>query len=84
MNCPYCNSRKIEVMDSRPSENNSVRRRRICKECNKRFTTYEMTLNEIEKNNNFIRDTIKDNFIKSAEKIFERPITSIERHSKKK
>ena len=42
MKCPYCGCDKIKVIDSRPSEeNNAIRRRRQCEECNKRFTTYE-------------------------------------------
>lgn len=42
MKCPYCSCDKIKVIDSRPSEeNNAIRRRRQCEECNKRFTTYE-------------------------------------------
>lgn len=42
MKCPYCNSDLIKVIDSRPSEEqNAIRRRRQCENCNKRFTTYE-------------------------------------------
>ncbi len=42
MKCPYCGCDKIKVIDSRPSEeNNAIRRRRQCEECEKRFTTYE-------------------------------------------
>ena len=41
MNCPYCNSNKIRVVDKRSSDKNSIRRRRECLKCNKRFTTYE-------------------------------------------
>jgi transcriptional repressor NrdR len=42
MYCPYCSSKNIKVVDKRDnSENNSVRRRRECEECGKRFTTYE-------------------------------------------
>lgn len=42
MKCPYCGCDKIKVIDSRPSEeNNAIRRRRQCEECDKRFTTYE-------------------------------------------
>ncbi|SFA68697.1 transcriptional repressor NrdR [Acetitomaculum ruminis DSM 5522] len=42
MKCPFCNSSNIRVLDSRGNEdNNSIRRRRICEDCNKRFTTYE-------------------------------------------
>jgi len=40
--CPYCNKENTRVIDSRPSEeNNSIRRRRQCDICGKRFTTYE-------------------------------------------
>ena len=42
MKCPYCSHENTRVIDSRPAEeNNSIRRRRICDECGKRFTTYE-------------------------------------------
>ena len=42
MKCPYCGHENTRVIDSRPAEeNNSIRRRRVCDECDKRFTTYE-------------------------------------------
>ena len=42
MKCPYCNEDDTKVIDSRPADdNNSIRRRRLCDECGKRFTTYE-------------------------------------------
>lgn len=42
MKCPFCNHENTRVIDSRPAdENNSIRRRRMCDECSKRFTTYE-------------------------------------------
>ncbi|MDY5578300.1 MAG: transcriptional regulator NrdR [Lachnospiraceae bacterium] len=42
MKCPFCNKENTRVIDSRPSEeNNSIRRRRQCDVCGKRFTTYE-------------------------------------------
>lgn len=42
MRCPYCNAENIKVIDSRPSEeNNAIRRRRQCEQCDRRFTTYE-------------------------------------------
>ena len=42
MKCPYCSHENTRVIDSRPAEdNNSIRRRRVCDECGKRFTTYE-------------------------------------------
>lgn len=42
MKCPFCGSHNSRVIDSRPADdNNSIRRRRLCDECQKRFTTYE-------------------------------------------
>lgn len=42
MKCPFCSSDNTRVIDSRPADdNNSIRRRRLCDECKKRFTTYE-------------------------------------------
>lgn len=42
MNCPYCDDSNTRVVDSRPIEDGkSIRRRRQCDTCNKRFTTYE-------------------------------------------
>ena len=42
MKCPYCGGDNSRVIDSRPADdNNSIRRRRQCDECGKRFTTYE-------------------------------------------
>lgn len=42
MRCPACGFSKSEVIDSRPvAESNSIRRRRECQSCQKRFTTFE-------------------------------------------
>lgn len=42
MKCPFCGDVNTRVIDSRPSdESSSIRRRRQCDECSKRFTTYE-------------------------------------------
>ena len=42
MRCPYCNDEDTKVKDSRPTEDNSViRRRRSCIQCAARFTTFE-------------------------------------------
>ncbi|HPQ40121.1 MAG TPA: transcriptional regulator NrdR [bacterium] len=42
MKCPYCGHLEDKVVDSRPAKDNeSVRRRRECLECGRRFTTYE-------------------------------------------
>ncbi|MCR4746302.1 MAG: transcriptional regulator NrdR [Lachnospiraceae bacterium] len=57
MKCPFCGHDNTRVIDSRPAEdNNSIRRRRACDECGKRFTTYEkvetIPLMIIKKDNN--------------------------------
>ncbi len=57
MKCPFCSHENTRVIDSRPAEeNNSIRRRRVCDECGKRFTTYEkvetIPLIVIKKDNN--------------------------------
>ena len=42
MKCPFCSKDDTRVIDSRPADDNtSIRRRRICDSCKKRFTTYE-------------------------------------------
>ena len=42
MRCPYCSNPESKVVDSRPSdEGASIRRRRECLSCHRRFTTYE-------------------------------------------
>ena len=57
MKCPFCGHENTRVIDSRPAEDNSsIRRRRVCDECDKRFTTYEkvetIPLIVIKKDNN--------------------------------
>ena len=57
MKCPFCSSENTRVSDSRPADdNNSIRRRRLCDDCGKRFTTYEkvetIPLIIIKKDNN--------------------------------
>ena len=57
MKCPFCGHDETRVIDSRPAEdNNSIRRRRVCDDCGKRFTTYEkietIPLIVIKKDNN--------------------------------
>lgn len=42
MKCPFCGQENTRVIDSRPADDNSsIRRRRQCDMCTKRFTTYE-------------------------------------------
>lgn len=80
MKCPFCNKENIKVIDSRPAEeNNSIRRRRQCDECGRRFTTYEkiesIPLIVIKKDNNrepYDREKIAMGIIRSCHK---RPIS---------
>jgi len=47
MKCPYCSNLDTRVIDSRLTDSNdSVRRRRLCEKCGKRFTTYEKFENQ--------------------------------------
>ena len=63
MKCPYCNEADTKVIDSRPADDNSsIRRRRQCERCGKRFTTYEkletMPLMVIKKDNSAIGELV--------------------------
>ena len=80
MKCPYCSSDTTRVIDSRPvDENTSIRRRRLCDECGKRFTTYEkvetIPLIVIKKDNNreqYDRSKIEARILRACHK---RPIS---------
>lgn len=41
MKCPYCGSQNLKTLETRDSPDNSIRRRRQCVDCEKRFTSYE-------------------------------------------
>ncbi len=81
MKCPFCGHENTRVIDSRPAEdNNSIRRRRICDECEKRFTTYEkietIPLIIIKKDNNretYDRSKIEAGVLRACHK---RPISA--------
>lgn len=81
MKCPFCNTPDTKVIDSRPADDNaSIRRRRQCIKCNKRFTTYEkletMPLMVIKKDNTrepYDRSKIESGIIRSCHK---RPVSS--------
>ena len=83
MRCPFCNQDNTKVVDSRPVEDtNSIRRRRMCEVCGKRFTTYEkieqMILMVIKKDGSreaFDRNKIMNGIIKACEK---RPVPMAE------
>lgn len=81
MKCPFCSNDNTRVIDSRPTEeNNSIRRRRACEECDKRFTTYEkietIPLIIIKKDNNrepYNRSKIEAGVLRACHK---RPISA--------
>jgi transcriptional repressor NrdR len=81
MKCPFCNNGNTRVIDSRPAEdNNAIRRRRLCDECGKRFTTYEkietVPLIVIKKDNNreqYDRSKIEAGVLRACHK---RPISA--------
>lgn len=81
MKCPYCGSDDTKVIDSRPADDNtSIRRRRQCIVCEKRFTTYEkletMPLLVIKKDNTreaYDRSKIESGILRSCHK---RPVST--------
>ena len=80
MKCPYCGYQESKVVDSRHSdEGNSIRRRRECLSCQKRFTTYEtvesLPINVVKKDNSrepFDREKILRGMVRACEK---RPVS---------
>ena len=79
MKCPYCNSNESSVVDSRDTEENTVRRRRECEKCKKRFTSYErielLDLDVVKKDGTrepFDREKVKKGILKACEK---RPVS---------
>ena len=79
MKCPYCGKENTRVIDSRPTDDSSIRRRRQCDECGKRFTTYEkvetLPLIVVKKDNNrepYDREKIVAGIVRSCHK---RPIS---------
>ena len=80
MKCPVCGSDDSKVVDSRPTENSAIRRRRECLACKHRFTTYEVIevvpLFVIKKNGTkevFDRKKLYAGLLKSC---YKRPVTS--------
>jgi transcriptional repressor NrdR len=93
MKCPYCGSKETEVVETRDSEDlETIRRRRSCLKCGKRFTTYErveninlVVIKEGGKREQFDRDKLKRGIIRACEKTkvsvdaIEKIVTEIER-----
>lgn len=80
MKCPYCGYQESKVVDSRHSDDNtSIRRRRECLCCQKRFTTYEtvesLPMIVVKKDNSrqsFDRNKILNGMVRACEK---RPVS---------
>ena len=80
MKCPICSHPESKVLDSRPSnEGSSIRRRRECLACQKRFTTFEtieiMSFMVVKKDKTrelFDRSKVKKGIVRACEK---RPVT---------
>ncbi|NBI68741.1 transcriptional regulator NrdR [Pseudoflavonifractor sp. 60] len=80
MKCPYCGFLESKVVDSRPAdEGASIRRRRECLSCHKRFTTYEtmeslplMVVKKDGSRQSFDRSKVLSGVIRACEK---RPVT---------
>ncbi len=83
MNCPYCGKDNTRVIDSRPADDgDSIRRRRECDGCGRRFTTYEkvetIPVIVIKKDNNretYDRSKIEGGIIRACHK---RPISAVQ------
>ncbi len=98
MKCPYCSHFDTAVLDSRDSEDlASIRRRRECLKCEKRFTTYErvatidlVILKKDGTREQFDRDKLLSGFMKATEKRpvsveeIERTVDAIERELRRK
>jgi len=77
--CPYCNHIETKVTDSRDTGSYTIRRRRECLKCNKRFTTYEhvemnpvLIIKKDDRREKFDRNKIKKGIMKALEK---RPVS---------
>ncbi len=93
MKCPYCGSKDTEVVETRDSEDlETIRRRRACIKCEKRFTTYErvenvnlVVIKKDGRREQFNRDKLKNGIIRSCEKTtvsledIEKIVTEVER-----
>jgi transcriptional repressor NrdR len=98
MRCPFCGNRNDSVIDSRISKNgSSVRRRRECLKCKRRFTTYEyvervplMVVKKDGRREHFDRQKLIGGLLKACEKRpvsverLERLVDDIERRLEKK
>lgn len=93
MKCPYCGNKQTEVIETRDNEDfDTIRRRRACAKCSRRFTTYErieninvFVIKKDGRREHFDRDKLKKGVLTSCEKTIvsvndiERIVSEIER-----
>lgn len=93
MHCPYCGNKESEVVETRESADlDTIRRRRSCISCGKRYTTYERIENvqlvvrkRDDRREQFSREKLKNGLLKACDKtiipteIIETVVTEIER-----
>ena len=93
MHCPYCGNQESEVVETRESSDmDTIRRRRSCLSCTKRYTTYErvenvalIVIKKDKRRELFNRDKLKNGVWKACDKtvipadIIERMVTEITR-----
>ena len=79
MRCPVCSHDNSKVIDSRPTESGTIRRRRECLKCTKRFTTYEMieslpivVIKKDKSRETFNREKLLNGLLRACEK---RPVS---------
>lgn len=79
MKCIYCNCSESRVIDSRPTEDGAIRRRRECEGCQRRFTTYEkiemlpvLVVKKDKRREAFDAAKVRSGIIKACEK---RPVS---------
>ena len=75
MKCIYCNCTESRVVDSRPTEDGAIRRRRECEGCQRRFTTYEkiemlpvFIIKKDKRREQFDPNKVRDGILKACEK----------------
>ena len=75
MKCIYCNCTESRVVDSRPTEDGAIRRRRECVGCGRRFTTYEkietlplLVIKKDRRREPFDAEKIRSGLVKACEK----------------
>lgn len=93
MHCPYCGNKQSEVVETRESSDmDTIRRRRSCLACTKRFTTYErvenvqlVVIKRDRRREQFSREKLKGGMLKACEKtviptdVIEKMVTEITR-----